>query len=159
MPLTTAQEAFHTEEYKSLREEMTAKLKDRLEFNRWGLIGLAALYSYILSNPKPALFAVPIILSIILIWHLRTEHRDVARIADYIRGDLERCLAAPRTAGPPVSGGPGGWETRLGTPGGASLWRWSPLPLWYFMLIVTCCIAIFAWTYPSFFAPPLPTTS
>jgi hypothetical protein len=158
MPLTK-EETFHIEEYKSLREEMTTKLKDRLEFSRWGMIGLAALYSYILSNPKPALFAVPIILSIILISHLIDEHKDVARIADYIRDDLERCLAQARIAGPPVTGGPGGWEKHLGSPGGRSILRWSPLPLWYFMLFVTVIVAIVAWTYPSLFALPAATTS
>jgi hypothetical protein len=44
MPLTK-EETFYIEEYKSLREEMISKLKERLEFNRWGLIGLGALYS------------------------------------------------------------------------------------------------------------------
>ncbi len=158
VPLTK-EETFHIDEYKSLRDELTTKLKDRLEFNRWGLIGVAALYSYILNNPKPTLFVVPVILSIILIWHLSNEHKGVKRIADYIRDDLERWLAATRTAGPPVTGGPGGWETHLGTAGGGSLWWWSPLPLWYAMLVLTVVVAIVAWTCPSLFAAPPPTTS
>lgn len=153
MPLSK-EETFHIEEYKSLREELTTKLKDRLEFNRWGMIGLAALYSYILNDPKPTLFVVPIILSIIVIWHMNEEHKNVARIANYIRSDLERWLASPRTAGPPVSGGPGGWETHLGEPGGKSLRWWSPLPLWYAMLLLTVIVAILAWKCPSLFAVP-----
>jgi hypothetical protein len=43
--------AFYAEECKSLRQEISTKLKDRLEPNRWGLIGVAALYGYIFSNP------------------------------------------------------------------------------------------------------------
>src|SRR6266487_590389 len=59
------EETFYIEEYKSLRQDVATKLKDRLEFNRWGLIALAALYSYIFSQPANVLlFWVPVGLSV-----------------------------------------------------------------------------------------------
>src|SRR5262249_3933018 len=133
---SSKQETYHIEEYKALREQLQTTLKDRLDFNRWGLIGLAGLYSYIFSNPKSILFSVPIIFSLIVIAHLIQEHRNVVWIANYISNDLERWLAEPRvpvTNGAPVSGGPGGWETQLGRPGtvAKSPLLWWPLPAWY----------------------------
>jgi len=140
MPLTTMEE-FHLEEFKSLREEILTKLKDRLEFNRWGLIGLAALYSYIFTHPKFVLFLVPPIFCLIVIWHLLEEHKNVVRIAKYIKDDIERWLGATF-----------GWENYLGVPGGKSLWKWSPLPLWYGMFVLTVIIAYLGWRSPSLFS-------
>jgi hypothetical protein len=149
------QETFHIEEYKSLREEMITKLKDRLEFNRWSMIGLAALYSYILANQEPMLFWVPVIFSIVVIWHLHEEHRVVARIADYVRLNLEPWLVAPRVAGVPLPLGPGGWETHLGSPGGGtSVWKWSPIPLWICILVFALLVAIAGELWPSMLAAP-----
>ena len=82
--------AWPVEEYKTLREEISTKLKDRLEFSRWGLIGLAALYSYIFSNPgKPILFWVPVCLCLAVLTHLNEEHRMVQKTATYIKCQIE----------------------------------------------------------------------
>jgi hypothetical protein len=115
------------------------------------MIGLAALYSYIFTHPKFVLFLVPVIFSLIVIWHLCEEHKNVARIADYIREDIERWFAAARTAGNSPTGGPGGWEKRLGVPGGKSRWKWSPLPVWYAIFVITIVIAVVDWRWPSVF--------
>ena len=150
MPLTR-DEAFYIEEYKSLREEMTTKLKDRLEFNRWGMIGLGALYSDILSNPKPALFFVPILLSAVLIYHLYSEHVNVVRIATYIRKELEPWFTEGGAYGSPNLAR--GWENHLGQPGGKTVWFWSPLPAWYVILLLTIVVAGLRFGCPSLFLP------
>jgi hypothetical protein len=137
MPLSR-QETFHIAEYKSLREEIGTKLKGRLEVNRWGLIALAALYSYVLSNNNPVLFWVPVGLSAIMIAHLWTEHRMVERAATYIREHVEPWLAAKG------AGEPGGWESFLAPPGvpRVPIWQWSPMPLWMTVFGITVVIAI-----------------
>jgi len=139
---------FYLEEYKALREEITTKLKDRLEFNRWGIIGIAALYSYILSNPgKPILFWVPVGLSVAMIAHFNEEHRVVAEAAEYIREEIELWAAGGKT--------PGGWETYREPRESHSdswlvfwrrwplrLWDWSPVPFWIVVFALTLVIAI-----------------
>jgi hypothetical protein len=141
MPLSK-EEAFHLEEFKALRHDISTTLKDRLEFNRWGLIAVAALYAYIASHPAPLLFTVPPLFSLIVCVHLRREHKTVVDAAGYIT-DLERFAAAP------VPGGPGGWEhylTRiLGALDKRQFDQWWPLPLWYVMFVGTLLIACLAW--------------
>ena len=138
--------AFYSEEYKTLRQEISAKLKDRLEFGRWGLIGIAALYSYIFSNPgKPVLFWVPVFLCLAIIAHLNEEHRMVALVGTYIREQFEPWAAGGQT--------PIGWETYLAdhrTPRWWlfwerwpwKIWDWAPVPLWLVVLGLTLVIAI-----------------
>jgi hypothetical protein len=139
-------DTFFAEEYKSLRQEIDAKLKDRLEFNRWGLIGIAGLYSYIFSNPgKPALFWIPVFLSVAMLAHLNEEHRLVCLISEYIKTQYE-----PWAAGGEKT--PVGWETYLKCnrtprwwlfwrrwPG--HLWDWAPVPLWVVVFLFTLFIA------------------
>lgn len=144
---TSKCETFYSDEYKSLREEITTKLRDRLEFNRWGLIGLAALYSYIFSNPgKPVLFWVPVVLSMAMIAHLNGEHRIVAKAAAYIREQIE-----PWAAG--VGNTPAGWETYLQSQQDPPFWKiwrrwpraiwgWTPVPLWILVFALTLVIAV-----------------
>jgi hypothetical protein len=137
MPLGK-EETFHIEEYKALREEITIRLKDRLEFNRWGLIGLAGLYSYIFANPtKPILFCVPVALSLVVVWHLLKQQKDVLGIAGYIRSNLEPWLAASPTRAPP---GPGGWETA--NQAARRWWLWWPGFLWVFIFVATLLVAL-----------------
>jgi hypothetical protein len=159
----TKEETFYVEEYKSLRQEMTTKLKDRLEFNRWGLIGLAALYSYIFSNPGTLImFWVPVGLSLVMIIHLNEEHRMVYKAADYIKTETERW----------ADGGaqPQGWENFLRPPRAPPtprwwtfwkrwpwhLWDWSPVPLWIALFGLTLFIALGTslGLWPSLSAPP-----
>jgi hypothetical protein len=134
---------------------MATKLKDRLEFNRWGLIALAALYVYIFSHPvKPLLFWVPVFwvpvfLSLALIVQLLEEHRMVAKIARYIEEQIEPWIKGVK---PP----PEGWEIFLKTPPGNPpwwrfrerwpwhLWDWSPVPMWVVLLFTTLSVAIIA---------------
>jgi hypothetical protein len=86
----TKDEAFFVEEYKLLRAGITSQLKDRFDFHRWGLIGLAALYSYIFSNPgRPILFWVPVFLSLAMIAHLNEEHRMIKVLAGYLKDEVE----------------------------------------------------------------------
>ena len=154
MSLTT-EDTFHIEEYKSLREGMVIKLKDRLEFNRWGLIGLAVLYAYIFLHPKFVLFLVPFFFSLVVIWRLYEQHKNVHRIAIYIRDHIERCLAKSReTADSSVPGGPGGWERYLGVPGPGEKtpWVWWPLPLWRAICVMTIILAAIDWFWPKAFA-------
>jgi hypothetical protein len=145
MPLTK-EETFHLEEYKALRGELATELKDRLEFHRWGLIAIAALYGYILANPKPILFVVPFVFSLIVCWHLNGEHKNVAGAVPYIR-TLESWLGAAV-----ATGGPGGWETHLGPLDERPPRTWWPLPLWYAISTVTFFAAVFVWL------PPLPSS-
>ncbi|MGA2892285.1 MAG: hypothetical protein ABSE22_05405 [Xanthobacteraceae bacterium] len=105
-------DTFYIEEYKSLRDEITTKLKSRLDFHNWGLIALAALYSYILSNPEkswvfPWLFWVPFGLCASMIWHLPEEHRMVAKAGKYIGTELESWIDGRKAAQPK------GWESFL----------------------------------------------
>jgi hypothetical protein len=139
MPLSREEE-FHLAEYKALRQELATALKDRLEYNRWGLIGLAALYSYIFTNPKLVLFLVPIAFSGMMILHLNGAHKGIDQAGMYIR-NIESWIAA-RIA----TGGPGGWETYLRRadaeprpPSG-----WWPLPLWKWIFVGTIVIATVA---------------
>jgi hypothetical protein len=137
---------FYLEEYKSLREEINTKLKDRLEFSRWGLIGLGVLYSYIFSNPgKTILFWVPVCLSLAMLEHLNEEHRMVGKAADYISTQIERWAAGGAT--------PEGWEKYLQSPDDhpwwmiwrrwpRDLWGWAPAPLWLAVFALTLAIAI-----------------
>jgi hypothetical protein len=154
-----AVDEYYLAEYKSLRDEINAKLKDRLEFSRWGLIGLGVLYSYIFSNPgKPVLFWVPVFLSMAMIQHLNEEHRMVARAADYINTKID----------PWVKGGaiPPGWESylkSLDTPPWWKIWRrwpgylwdWAPVPLWLSVFVLTLGIAVIVGTglWPSLTTP------
>jgi hypothetical protein len=144
---TSRSETFYGNEYKALRDEITTKLRDRLEFNRWGLIGLAALYSYIFSNPgKPILFWVPVALSVAMIAHLNGEHRIIFKAASYIRDKVE-----PWANG--VADAPTGWETYLRSQKDPPLWQfwrrwpteiwgWTPVPLWIVVFGLTLVIAI-----------------
>jgi hypothetical protein len=137
---STKEEEFYLAEYKSLREEITAKLKDRLEFNRWGLLGLATLYSYIFSHLEMrALFWVPVGLSAAMIAHMLEEHRMVAKAGRYIEDQIESWVAGSRTSQPQ------GWETYLtssrSTPT-PSTWSWSPVPLWSVLCLATLAMAI-----------------
>lgn len=158
------EETFYIEEYKSLREEITTKLKDRLAFDRWGLLGLAVLYSYIFSNPgKPILFWVPVFLSGAMIAHLNEEHRMVDKAGVYIKDEIERW----------ISGGallPHGWQNYLANTQSPTprwwrfwerwpwhLWDWSPVPLWLVLFLLTLIIAIGVslGRWPSLSAPPI----
>jgi hypothetical protein len=157
--MSDKQDDFYLEEYKTLREEIHAKLKDRLEFSRWGLIGLGVLYSYVFSNPgKTILFWVPVCLALVILGHLNEEHRTVARAADYIRTQIECWIAGAAT--------PIGWEKYLKSLGDPTwwkiwrrwpgyLWNWSPTPLWLSVLALTLTIAIgvSSGLWPSLIAP------
>jgi hypothetical protein len=160
-------DVFFIEEYKSLRQEIGTKLKDRLEFSRWGLIGLAALYSYIFSNPgKPVLFWIPVWLSLVMIGHLNEEHRLVHKAGDYIRDQLEPWAKSGH-------GIPKGWEKYWACNDNPApwwvfwrrwpreIWDWSPVPLWVSVLALTLYIAIgaSAGRWPSLIAPPVSCSS
>src|ERR1700730_7209427 len=149
--------AFYIEEYKSLRQEIGAKLQGRLDFNRWGLIGLAALYSYILSNPgKPVLFWVPVCLSLAMLAHLIEEHRMIAKAGAYIKDQAETWARGDIET-------PQGWETYLckKTPFQWPVWSWSPVPLWVAVLGLTLGIAIgvSVGLWASLVAPPASLSS
>jgi hypothetical protein len=143
------EETFYIEEYKSLREEITTKLKDVREFSRWGLIGLAALYSYSFSHPEnPTLFWVPVGLSFAMIFHLNEEHRLIDKAGAYIGKEIE-----PWAAG---GSAPQGWVKFLysePTPRWGSfkrwpwrIWDWSPVPMWIVLFLGTLVIAVEAST-------------
>jgi hypothetical protein len=170
MPMSKEEEAFHVEEYKSLREEIIGKIKDIRDLNRWGLLGLAAVYSYIFSNlDKRWLFWVPVGLSLMIVELVREEHRMVAKAARYIREYIENEIATERE----VSGDHekanlkvrGGWEWFLALRGHKvslwdqtldllGLWRWEPMPLWIGVFLFTLGIAICAFWFGFFPAPP-----
>ena len=96
----------------------------KLDFNRWGLIGIAALYSYLITHPKPpVLFAVPFFFSLVVYWHLFEQHKTVVDIAEYIK-EIEGWIAAGRPNGP---GGPEGWEVNLGPSKDRPPSTWWPL--------------------------------
>jgi len=106
-------ESFHLDEYKLIMDEIKTKLKNRLELSRWGVLGLAAIYSYIFSNfDKPFLYLVPVGVSG-LIWYLvKAELEMVATAGRYITEKIEPMLAAPPAGSP--AGAPGeGWATYL----------------------------------------------
>jgi hypothetical protein len=151
------QESFHLKEYETLREEITAKLKDRQDFNRWGLIGLAALYSYLFSNPgNRFLFWVPVAFSAAVISYLLEEHRMVAKAGNYL-ANIELWAAGKSDA-------PSGWQKYLADTGHMDspwwepwqrwpsyLWAWSPVPLWVVVFVVTLAFALWS---PSIAPPP-----
>lgn len=155
-------DAFYVEEYKSLRDDISIKLKDRNEFSRWGLIGLAALYSYILANPgRPILFWVPVFLSLTMLAHLNEEHRMIGKMGTYIREQFE-----PWAAG--INKHPEGWETYLGSQKTARwwifwrrwplpIWDWAPVPLWVsvFALTLVIAVTVSAGLWSSVIAPPV----
>jgi hypothetical protein len=159
---TSRSETFYGNEYKALRDEITTKLRDRLEFNRWGLIGIAALYSYIFSNAgKPVLYWVPVALSVAMIVHLNEEHRIVAKAATYIREQIEPWAAGNGKA-------PDGWEIfllsrpdppiwKIWQRWPKTLWGWTPVPLWIFVLGLTLvtAIGVSAGLWPSLIKPSL----
>ncbi|HEY0331884.1 MAG TPA: hypothetical protein VGC77_22645 [Rhodopseudomonas sp.] len=139
-------ETVYMEEYKSLRQEILTKLSERLELNRWGLIWLGVIYSYILANPERAILLwVPVVLSIALIAHFNEEHRMVDCISVYIKEQLEGWAAGGRP--------PQGWETYKRTlqprrwwkwwqrwP--TYLWDWTPVPIWILIFLITLGIAV-----------------
>jgi hypothetical protein len=134
---------FYLDEYKSLRDEVGTKLKARLDFHNWGLIGLAALYSYIFTNLDKwwsiPLFLVPVGLCASMVAHLLEEHRMVAKAGRYIREEIE-----PWAAGKPGAK-PKGWETYLELTAHQiepRRWNWSPVPLWCVLTVVTALIAV-----------------
>jgi len=135
---STVQDNFSIEEYKALRTEIVSKLEQAREFSRWGLIGLAVLYSYILSNlDKPYLFVAPAVLAWIVVAHLLEEHRMVAKAGDYIRDQIEAWIAG-------TQGRPKGWGKYLDDTRdleGPSTWSWSPIPLWYLLARITSALA------------------
>jgi hypothetical protein len=145
----TKEDQFYLDEYKKLTEEMATKLKERLDFNRWGLISLAVLYAYIFSNPaKPMLFWVPVFLSAAMVFHLNEEHRMVAKAGRYIKEETEPWIRGQKAA-------PKGWETFLkSTPKDppwwslkrwpSEIWEWSPVPMWCVLFGVTFFVAILA---------------
>src|SRR5215831_10461800 len=136
---STVQDNFSIEEYKALRTEIVSKLEQAREFSRWGLIGLAVLYSYILSNlGKPYLFVVPPALCWIIVFHLHEEFRMVAKAGDYIRDQIEAWIAG-------TQGRPEGWGKYLTRDlKGPSTWSWSPLPLWSGLAWITTGLAVIA---------------
>lgn len=153
------EETFYLEEYKSLRQDMMTKLKDRLDYSRWGVIGIAALYSYSISNPGyPVLFWVPVFFSILMIGHLNEEHRVVQKTSQYVREQIEPWIAGGKA--------PEGWEQfnkRTEPPRWWSflarwprdLWDWSPMPMWMVLFFGTLVAAIAVTTglIPSVSAP------
>jgi hypothetical protein len=155
-------DAFYIEEFKALRETISTKLKDQLESNRWGLIGLAALYSYILSNPgKPILFWVPVGLTLAMLALLNEENRMIQIVGKYIEEQLEPWAADGNKI-------PRGWETYLGdttTPRWwlfwhrwpRGLWDWAPVPLWLLLFALTLGIAlgVSLGLWPSLSAAPI----
>jgi hypothetical protein len=142
------EETFFIEEYKALRKEIDTKLKDGLEFNRWGLIGLAALYSYIFANPgRTILFWVPVFFSALVITHINEEHRMVEKAGVYITSELERWILGGQL--------PRGWGTFLLDPAYPTprwwlvwrrwpwhLWDWSPVPMWIVIFLITLGLAL-----------------
>lgn len=143
----STEETFQIEEYKSLREEIAAKTKDVRDLNRWGLLGLAAVYSYIFSHlDKRWLFWVPVGLSIIIIGLLWSEYRLVARIGRYIRDCIEATAAPKRDfdgVRVPIRGG---WERYLAPTeeNRIPLWFWGPTPIWLAIFLVTLLVALLA---------------
>ncbi|MEH2501616.1 MULTISPECIES: hypothetical protein [unclassified Bradyrhizobium] len=140
------EETFYLEEYKSLRQDMISKLKDRLDYSRWGVIGIAALYSYSISNPGyPVLFWVPVLFSILMIAHLNEEHRMVQKMSQYVEEQIEPWIAGGKA--------PEGWQQflkREKTPRWWllskrfpwHLWDWSPVPMWVVLFFGTFLAAI-----------------
>jgi len=160
---------FQIEEYKALRQEILAQVKEVRELNRWGLVGLAVVYSYIFSNlDKPYLFWVPVGLSAMIIALLYAEHRLIKKNADFVRDFTEREIAPARefiigtateaqTATDAVRKVQikkkmrGGWERFL-SPAGTRLpaLLWGPAPIWLFTFYITLVVAVFGFFYGSF---------
>lgn len=139
-------DAFYLEEYKALRQDIATRLKERLEFSRWGLVGLAALYVYAIANPAPILFWVPVFLTLLVLAHLNEEHRTIAIVGTYIKEQIEPWAA--RGAMTPL-----GWEAYWQSQKSPSswlpwrrwpwsLWDWAPVPLWISLFGITVGIAI-----------------
>jgi hypothetical protein len=138
---------FQIEEYKALKEEIAAKTKDVRDLNRWGLLGLAAVYSYIFSHlDKRWLFWVPVGLSIIVIGLLWTEYRLVERIGRYIRDCIEAKVAPKQKFDGVKASIRGGWERYLAPTEGkrTPLWYWGPTPIWLTIFAVTLVVALLA---------------
>jgi len=138
-----SKEDFHLEEFKSLRKEIETKLKSRLALNRWGLTGLAAIYSYIFSNPtKPVLYLVPCFIAVFIHYLIKAELKTVKKAGDYIREKIEQHLAASD-----------GWETYLDQKGKrAGVWRWEPLLGWKAVVVFTFIIFGIAHLWPEVLA-------
>lgn len=135
------EETFHIEEYKSLREEIRTKLADRLQLNRWGILGMGGVYSYVLSHPdRLQLLWVPVGLSSIILALLISEHRIVAKAATYIRDHIESRFHVRSRAG-----AQSGWETCLVPKGpGSHIVLWSPTPIWLAIFVISCAVAFYA---------------
>lgn len=143
-----AKDDFVLEEYKSLRQEIVEKLRDRLSFSRWGFLSLAGLYSFILSHPeRPLLYLVPVGLSIVEIVHLNEEHRMICKMGAYLCEDIESWAAG--------RGSPAGWQSFLASQRSESdptllqfwkrwkhVWNWSPTPVWLVTLGLTSLIGL-----------------
>lgn len=145
------EESFYPAEYKCLREEVGAALKARQEFNKWGLIGLGALYSFIFSNLDkqwafPALFWVPVGLAAAMLWHMLDINKMIAKAGKYIRLDVEPWMRGEKNEkGENLSKKPRGWETFLEDTKDdkePSVWGWSPVPLWRALTLLTGVLAI-----------------
>jgi hypothetical protein len=146
MPMPDQQFSFHIDEYKALRNEMENKLKDIRGLNRWGLLGLAGVYSFVFSQcEKPSLlFWVPVGLAAAIVAHIFVEHMMVRKIAFYVRDYIEKELAASSSDGTRA-----GWERHLRPTGQQlprwdklSLLSWEPTFLWIGIMFVAVAIAI-----------------
>jgi hypothetical protein len=152
----TKEETFRIEEYKLLRKAIAARVKDVSELNRWGLLGLAAMYSYIFANFDELwlLLWVPAGFSAIIIVSIWEQHKRVAEIAEYIRTYIEGDLAPENInqrnkasdIEPNESPERGGWERflivkkrRREVP---SLWVSGPTTIWIAICFGTLAIAI-----------------
>jgi hypothetical protein len=152
----TQEETFRIEEYKSLRMEIAARVKDVGELNRWGLLGLAVVYSYIFADFDELwlLLWVPVGFSAIIIVFIWEQHKGVAEIAEYIRTYIESDLAPENInqrnkasdIQPNESPERGGWERFLIVKKGRrevpSLWVWRPTMIWIAICFGTLAIAI-----------------
>jgi hypothetical protein len=131
----TRYDTFTIEEYKALRQEILERTKDVRELNRWGLVGLSAIYGYVLPHSDNMfLLGLPVGFSAVMFWLLWEQHGLIYTIGKYIRNSVE----------PGLSPNNGGWE-RFWSPNEdrRPLWQWGPSLIWIIIFIGTYLIAVF----------------
>ena len=152
-PEHNAQNAFefHLEEYKRLVSEIQSKVIGLRDFERFAVLGIAALYAWFFSQStvtfdrEPFVSDVrwiPVAISLLGFFRSYTGRRSIFQISQYLT-KIEEVYALPRVHPTTALRG---WESGLQSERtGFRMWlpQGGPLVTWLFIVPTTILIAVF----------------